>query len=117
MWFFCPAGADVFVGRESFEGLESSSEVVSVDEVDQVLSEVFVGLVVEAFDGSFFEGSVHALDLTVGPGVFWLRCLVPGLGGSYFSERQKEALWDKFFTDAPARQRQWVERYSIVKRA
>ena len=46
----------------------------------------------------------------------WL-CLVPGLDGAYFSERQKEALWDRFFTGAPARQRQCVERYSIVKRA
>ena len=49
---------------------------------------------------------------------FWSpSCLVPGLDGAYFSERQKEALWDRFFTRAPARQRQCVERYSIVKRA
>ena len=81
---FCPEGADVFVGCKAFECLESAGEVVGVDEVGEVLSEVFVGLVVEALDGSFFEGSIHAFDLhptdedlsagapdlTVGPGVF-----------------------------------------------
>jgi hypothetical protein len=41
----------------------------------------------------------------------------PEIDGAYFSEREKEALWDKFFTGAPARLRQSVERYSIVKRA
>ena len=34
--FFCPARADVFVGRESFEGLESSGEVVGGDEVGEM---------------------------------------------------------------------------------
>ena len=47
----------------------------------------------------------------------WLSCIVPAIEGAYFSERQKEALWDRFFTGAPARQRQSVERYNIVKRA
>lgn len=70
--FFCPDGADVFVGCETFESLEPSGEVVGVDEVDEVLPEVLVCLVVEAFDGSFFESSVHAFDLAVGPGVFGL---------------------------------------------
>jgi len=59
--FFCPDGADVFEGV----GLEPSSEVVSVDEVDEALPEVLVGFVVEALDGSF-----HAFDLAVGPGMF-----------------------------------------------
>jgi integrase len=45
------------------------------------------------------------------------RCLVPAFDGAYFSEREKEALWDRFFTAAPARQRRSVERYNIVKRA
>ena len=35
-----------------------------------MLSEVLVGLVVEAFDGGFLECSIHAFDLSVGPGVF-----------------------------------------------
>jgi hypothetical protein len=46
-----------------------------------------------------------------------LRCLVPAFDGAYFSEREKEALWDRFFTEAPQRQRRSVERYNIVKRA
>jgi hypothetical protein len=44
-------------------------------------------------------------------------CRVPEIDGAYFSDRQKEALWDRFYTGAPARQRQCVERYNIVKRA
>ena len=43
---FCPDGADVFVGGKSSEGLESSDEVIGVDEVGEVLT--------EALDGSFF---------------------------------------------------------------
>lgn len=77
---FCPDGADVFVGCESFEGLESSGEVVGMDEVGEMLPEVFVGLVVEAFDGGFFESSVHALDLAVGPGVLGLGEAVVDVG-------------------------------------
>ena len=73
LWFFCPYRADVFVRYESFESLESSGEVVGTDEVGEMLPEVFMGLVVEAFDGSLFEGSVHAFDLSVGPGVLRLR--------------------------------------------
>jgi hypothetical protein len=55
-------------------------------------------------------------------GCFWdylgqIRCLVPTFDGAYFSEREKEALWDRFYTGAPQRQRRSVERYNIVKRA
>jgi integrase/recombinase XerD len=46
-----------------------------------------------------------------------LRCLIPRFDGTIFSEAWKEALWDRFYTAAPPRQRQPVERYSIVKRA
>src|SRR5271170_4527404 len=45
------------------------------------------------------------------------RCLVAVFDGAYFSDPQKEALWDKFYTGAPQRQRRSVERYTIVKRA
>ncbi len=34
-----------------------------------------MAVVVEALDGRFFDGAVHALDLPVGPGM-------PGLGGA-----------------------------------
>ncbi len=44
-------------------------------------------------------------------------CLVPGFDGALFSKEWKDALWARFSTAAPQRQRQSVERYIIVKRA
>jgi hypothetical protein len=44
-------------------------------------------------------------------------CLIPDFDGAVLSLSWREALWDRFFTGAPQRQRQSVERYSIVKRA
>lgn len=41
---------------------------------------MLVGVVVEAFDDGFFEGSVHALDLAVGPGMFWFGQTVVDVG-------------------------------------
>ena len=43
--------------------------------------------------------------------------LIPGFDGALFSREWKDALWDRFFTAAPQRQRQSVEQYKIVKRA
>jgi transposase len=45
------------------------------------------------------------------------RCLVPSFDGVFLSSDSKDALWDRFYTGAPRRQRRSVERYSIVKRA
>ncbi len=42
---------------------------------------------------------------------------VPELERARFSDRQKKALWDRFFIGAPAQRRRPVERYSIVKRS
>jgi hypothetical protein len=44
------------------------------------------------------------------------NCLVPAFDGAYFSREWKEALWVRFYTEAPPRQRRPVERYNIVKR-
>jgi hypothetical protein len=43
--------------------------------------------------------------------------LIPGFDGAYFSHEFRDALWARFYTGAPRRQRRSVERYSIVKRA
>ena len=67
----CPCFADGFVGCEAFEGFEAAAEIVGVDEVGQVASELLVCFVVEAFDGGFLECPVHAFDLSVGPRVAW----------------------------------------------
>ena len=42
------------------------------------------------------------------------KCIVPAFYGAYFSRAWKEALWDRFCTGAPQRQRRSVERYSIA---
>ena len=44
---------------------------VGADEVGQVAAKLVVRLVVEALDGCFLDGAVHAFDLTVGPGMAW----------------------------------------------
>jgi len=43
------------------------------------------------------------------------RCLIPDFDGASSAQAWKDALWDRFCTAAPARQRQSVERYNIVK--
>jgi transposase len=42
---------------------------------------------------------------------------VPDFDGASLSSDSKDALWDRFYTGAPQRQRRSVERYNIVKRA
>jgi hypothetical protein len=43
--------------------------------------------------------------------------LIPGFDGAFFTPESRDALWARFSTGAPQRQRRSVERYSIVKRA
>ena len=45
------------------------------------------------------------------------RCSVPAFDGTILTIEWKDVLWARFFTGAPQRQRQSVERYKIVKRA
>jgi hypothetical protein len=47
-------------------------------------------------------------------GIVFTRCFVPDFDGSFLSNDSKDALWDRFYTGAPQRQRRSVERYSIV---
>ena len=69
LWFDCPSFADELIGCESFEGLQSPSEIVRADEVGEMPAELIMAVVVVAFDGRVLDGSVHPFDLTVGPGM------------------------------------------------
>lgn len=71
-WPVCPGFADELVWCEAFEWFESAGEIINCDEVVEVLPELFVVVVVVAFNGGFLDGSVHPLDLAVGPGMFHL---------------------------------------------
>jgi uncharacterized tellurite resistance protein B-like protein len=44
-------------------------------------------------------------------------CLIPDFDGAFLSQESRDALWHKFYTAAPQRQRRSVEQYKIVKRA
>jgi hypothetical protein len=71
LWLRSPAFADVFEGREALQSLEPASEVIGCNEIREMLSKLLMALVVEALDCGFLDGSVHSLDLSVGPGVLW----------------------------------------------
>lgn len=67
LWLGCPLFADEFVGREPLEGFEPAPEVVGVNKVSEVLPQLSMSLIVEAFDSGFLDGPVHPLDLPIGP--------------------------------------------------
>src|SRR5436853_7903896 len=69
---FCPGTADVFVRGKAFQDLETTGEIVSGDEVDQVGSELVVAVIVIAVDGRLFDRAGHPLDLPIGPWVMGL---------------------------------------------
>ncbi len=64
-----PLSTDKFVRRKPAQGLQALGVVVGQQKGLQVLVELVGGLVVEALDGGFFDGAVHALNLAVGPRV------------------------------------------------
>ena len=66
-WLGSPAFTDVFVRRESLQGLRPPSVVASINEVGKVIFELIVSIVMIALDGRFFDCSVHALDLAIRP--------------------------------------------------
>lgn len=55
----CPLFADELVGREPFQCLEAAAEVVGIDEACEMISELIVVVVMEAFDRrlGYFSGS------------------------------------------------------------
>ena len=48
------------------------AEVVCVDKIRKMLTQLIVIVVVISVDGSFFDRAVHSLDLTVRPGMVHL---------------------------------------------
>ncbi|ABI60088.1 hypothetical protein [Nitrosomonas eutropha] len=44
------------------------------------------------------------------------KCLVPRCAGVTYNQLRRDDLWDRYYTEAPARQWRCVERYKIVKR-
>ena len=67
--FICPYFADIFIGCEALESLQTPCVIVGIYEVREMAAKLVVVVVVVAFDGGLFDGAVHALDLTVRPGV------------------------------------------------
>ena len=66
---FLPTFTDELVDGKASESLEPLGEVVGGNEVEEVRLELMVAVVVVTLNGSFLDGSVHALDLAVGPGM------------------------------------------------
>ena len=50
LWLICPEFADVFSGREALPGFEAAAEIVGVDEAGTMGFELFVVIVIVAFD-------------------------------------------------------------------
>ena len=62
-----PLLADVLAWGESFQGLETSGEIVGHQEGNQMVTKLLMSIVVVAIDGGFLECSIHALDLAFCP--------------------------------------------------
>ena len=67
--FCCPDFADVFVRCQTFQGLEATPIIVGVQKISEMAFELLVAVVVVALNSRFFDCSVYALDLTIGPGM------------------------------------------------
>ena len=81
---FLPACNDVFISCESFKRLETLGEVVCVQEAGQMFLKLSMRFVIIAFDGGFFKSSVHAFNLSIGPGMI-------GFGEAMFDAMLKAA--------------------------
>src|SRR3954469_7394891 len=62
------------------------------------------------------RGGRHALFLAAAQ-AWWTRFLIPRCDGTSHHHAARDALWARFFTEAPPRLRRSVARYSYVKRA
>ena len=66
------AKSDVLVRSEAGESFEALGKVVGVEESGEVLAQLSMAGIIVGADGGVFEGAVHALDLTIGPGMIGL---------------------------------------------
>ena len=64
---FSPAITDEFIGTSPLQGLQSFAKIVCLQEYLQVLTQLFIVLIKVTIDRIFFDASVGALDLSVGP--------------------------------------------------
>jgi hypothetical protein len=78
---FLPAFEDVFIRRKSWQGFQAFGDVIGIREGVQVLFEGLVAFRVIPFDRGIFQGSVHAFDLAVRPGM------------ARFREAMRKAMW------------------------
>ena len=72
----CPAFADELVRGQPFEGLETAGEVVGIDEVGEMVTQLVVTVIVIAMNSGLLDGAVHAFDLAIGPVTLRLRTLL-----------------------------------------
>jgi hypothetical protein len=79
-WLFLPALTVLFIGGKPSEGFEPLGELISHQEGVEVLFQGLMSLVIVRFDRGFLEGSVHALDPPIGPGL--MGCGQPMCNGA-----------------------------------
>ena len=77
-WLTCPLFADELVGRETLEGLEAPAEIVGVDEVGEMASQLIMIVIVISLDSRILNCAVHALDLAIGRHALILRAELGG---------------------------------------
>lgn len=84
----CPGLADELLGDKGFEGFGALCEVVGADKVCEVASQLVMGFVVEAFNARFCDRPVHALDLSIGPGMLGFgEAVIDSVAGTGHDER------------------------------
>ncbi len=81
-----------------------------------LITDIGLNKITAAAGGASAVAITHVALGDGGGAAYEPRCLVPDFDGVLYSQEWKEALWDKFYTAAPRRQRQCVEQYNIVKR-
>ncbi|MCL2358064.1 MAG: DUF4926 domain-containing protein, partial [Defluviitaleaceae bacterium] len=67
----------------------------------------------EAYEVEFVnnDGSTRAMFAILPEYIESVRCLVPCYNGANELPKENKKLWDKYYTDAPKRQRQPAEQY------